>query len=178
MNEVNGREAKIGFVGAQGSGKTTRAYELATALKKAGKDVYILSEVARSCPFELNEKATEETQLWIFGKQLTREQSSKGQILISDRTLMDSFCYGIRACPRLFKELEGFVREYLTTYDYIFYLKPNNDYLIDDGVRSTNAEFRDEIDNIITGYLEKFSVPYVEEEDVERMARWVLGGLQ
>ena len=57
---------KIGFIGSQGCGKTTTAYALATELKKRKHDVYVLSEVARSCPFELNEGATEKSQMWIF----------------------------------------------------------------------------------------------------------------
>ena len=162
---------KIGFIGSQGSGKTTTAYALATELKKKGHDVYVLSEVARSCPFELNEGASQKTQLWIFGKQLTREQSSKGEILISDRTLMDSFCYGIRACPNFFIPLSPFVKEYLKTYDFIFYLKPKDEYLIDDGVRSTNKSFRDEIDDIIREYITKLDINYIEVEsgDIDTM---------
>lgn len=168
---------KIGFVGSQGCGKTTTAYELAAGLKKMKNDVYILSEVARSCPFELNEQATQKTQLWIFGKQLTREQSSKGDILISDRTLMDSFCYGIRACPDLFEPLTPFVKEYIKTYDFIFYLEPNDNYLVEDGVRSTNKEFRDEIDSIISKYLKKLDVDYVKvtSGDIEGMLKIIYG---
>jgi len=171
------REMKIGFVGSQGCGKTTTAYALATELKKRGHDVYVLSEVARSCPFELNEGATEQSQMWIFGKQLTREQSSKGEILVSDRTLMDSFCYGIRACPNFFIPLTPFVKEYLKTYDFIFYLKPKDEYLVDDGIRSTNKEFRDEIDKIITDHIKKLDVDYIEVEsgDVDAMVKAIYG---
>jgi len=168
---------KIGFVGSQGCGKTTSAYKLAAELKRMGNDVYVLSEVARSCPFKLNEQATQKTQMWIFGKQLTREQSSKGDILISDRTLMDSFCYGIRACPEFFKPLTPFMKEYLKTYDYIFYLEPNDNYLLDDGIRSTNKDFRNEIDKIISKYLVELDVKHitVNSGDVETMLKKIYG---
>jgi len=152
---------KIGFVGSQGSGKTTLAYELATELKKSGKDVYVLSEVARSSPLPLNEDATKETQFWIFGKQMTREQSSKGEVLITDRTLLDPLVYGIRVCKEYFLCLKPFVKEYMKTYDVIVYLPPNDNYLVDDGIRSTNKGFRNEIDEMTIALLQELEVDYI-----------------
>ena len=115
------KKIKIGFVGPQGSGKTTKAYELATYLKKKGHDVFVLSEVARSCPFPINEETGRKSQLWIIGKTLTREQSSKGNILIHDRTLLDCLSYSIYTDNEFFKYLKPFVKEYMKTYDYIIY---------------------------------------------------------
>ena len=144
---------KIGFIGPQGSGKTTKAYELATYLKKQGFDVYMLSEVARSCPLPINEEIGRESQLWIIGKTLTREQSSKGQILIHDRTLLDCLAYSMYTDPEFFNHLKPFVKEYMKTYDLIFYLKANDKYLVDDGIRSADKGFRDKIDAIMRGLL-------------------------
>lgn len=159
---------KIGFLGPQGSGKTTKAYELATLLKKKGYDVYILSEVARSCPLPINEDVTREAQLWILGKQLTREQSAKGQILISDRTLLDCFAYSVWAEPQFFKTLKPFIKVYMSTYDMIFYLNANDEYLIDDGIRSTNKTFRDDIDNIMIQLIEELGVCTYEGNDMKK----------
>lgn len=146
---------KIGFIGSQGTGKTTLAYELAYRLKKQGNDVYVLSEIARSCPLPINEETTKESQLWIMGKQMTREQSAKGKIYITDRTILDPFCYSMRIEPEFFEHFKEFIKTYLTTYDYIFYMKPNDDFLIDDGLRSTDAKFRDEIDSLMKKYLDE-----------------------
>ena len=151
---------KIGFVGSQGTGKTTLAYELAHYLKLQGNDVYVLSEVARSCPLPINESTTKESQLWIMGKQMTREQSAKGKIYITDRTLLDSFCYGMRIDEKFFNHFKEFVKEYLTTYDYILYLKPNDKYLKDDGTRSVDKNFRDEIDFLMKKYLDELCPNY------------------
>ena len=162
---------KIVFIGSQGSGKTTSALMLASELKQKGEDVYVLSEVARSCPLPINEGTTAEAQFWIFGKQLTREQSCKANILISDRSLLDSYCYGLRAHPRFYNELGGFMREYMTTYSNIFYLRANDEYLKDDGIRSVNKEFRDEIDAIMMEQLKKLQIPFtiVNSGDIEAM---------
>ena len=168
---------KIGFVGAQGTGKTTAAYDLAAKLKKAGHDVYVLSEVARSCPLPINEDATFEAQLWIMGKQLTREQSAKGNILISDRTLLDSFCYSLRANKDFFKNMFPFIKEYMKTYDAIFLLKPNDDYLIDDGTRSTNKDFRDEIDEIMMKCIDTLEIPVIDVEDKFEYIENILGDM-
>jgi len=157
---------KIALIGAQGSGKTTKCYELAAELKKKGKDVYVLSEVARSCPLPLNEDATKESQFWIFGKQMTREQSARAEILISDRTLLDPFVYGYRKYPKTFESLKSFVKEYMKTYILVVYLPPNDEYLKDDGNSSTNKEFRDEIDKITLGFMKEMDIKITNIKDV------------
>ena len=156
---------RIGFVGPQGSGKTTKCYELATELKKKGHDVYVLSEVARSCPLPLNENATLESQFWILGKQLTREQSARGKILISDRTVLDVFCYGVRVNKEFFEKLKPFIKEYMKTYNVIFLLKPNDEFLIDDGIRSVNKDFRNEIDDLIKKYISELDIKVIETDN-------------
>lgn len=163
---------KIAFIGTQGSGKTTSAYQLATELKKNHNDVYVLSEIARSCPFPINKDATIQTQLWIFGKQITREQSSKGKILITDRTLLDVFCYGIRV-DGMFESLKPFIKEYMKTYDIIFYLTANDEYLINDGTRSTDKEFRDVIEQKMLKYIDELSINVtpIKSGDIDTMMK-------
>jgi len=160
---------KIGLIGAQGTGKTTAAYELAAELKRRGKDVYVLSEVARSCPLPLNDAATIESQFWIMGKQLTREQSAISEILVSDRTLMDSLIYGYRKYPDMFRSLKPFVKRYMETYAAVIYFSPNDDYLMEDGTRSVDKQFRDEIDALMVAMIEEFDVETKSIEQVLSM---------
>ena len=51
---------KVALVGTHGVNKTTIAYELAGVLKRRGRTVELLTEIARECPFPLNENATRE----------------------------------------------------------------------------------------------------------------------
>ncbi len=160
---------KICLCGSQGSGKTTMMFRLAHDLKLKGHDVSVLSEVARSCPLPINEEVSDEAQFWIFAKQLSREQSMKGEILLTDRSLLDPLAYGIRRNPKLFRTLIPFVKEYMKTYDAVIYLPPNDNYLIDDGIRSVNKEFRDEIDKIMLGLIDELNVKTVTIEEVLEM---------
>ena len=152
---------KIGFIGSQGSGKTTTIYQLGADLKKEKLDVFVLTEVARSCPLPINEETTRKAQLWIMGKLITREQSSKGEVLIGDRTILDVFAYSYRVDPEFFEPFKPFVKKYMETYDVVFYLPPNDKFLLKDGFRSTNKEFRDEIDKILKDLIVELDIRVV-----------------
>ncbi|MFW6282422.1 MAG: hypothetical protein ACOC1P_00005, partial [Minisyncoccales bacterium] len=64
---------KIAFLGTHGTGKTTLAHDLVTKLKKQGIDAGFLSEIARKCPFPLNEERTKKSQIWIILNQIIAE---------------------------------------------------------------------------------------------------------
>jgi nicotinamide riboside kinase len=49
---------------------------------------------------------------------------------------------------------------YKDRYDYIFYLKPEFD-IVDDGMRSTNTQFRDEIVGLFDTYIKQLNVPVI-----------------
>ena len=55
----------IAVSGTHGTGKTTKIYELASAYKKAhkNKEISILNEQIRMCPFSINRTGNMETQL-------------------------------------------------------------------------------------------------------------------
>ena len=152
---------KIGFIGSQGTGKTTTIYQLGADLKKEKLDVFILTEVARSCPLPINEETSRKAQLWIMGKLITREQSSKGEVLIGDRTLLDVLAYSCRVDPEFFEPFKSSVKKYMETYDIVFYLPPNDKYLVKDGFRSIDKKFRDEIDKILKDLIEELDIEVV-----------------
>lgn len=152
---------KIGFIGSQGTGKTTAIYQLGADLKRKKLDVFILTEVARSCPLPINERTTRKSQLWIMGKLITREQSSKGEVLIGDRTILDVFAYSYRVDPEFFEPFKPFIKKYMETYDIVFYLPPNDSFLINDGFRSVNKEFRDEIDKILKDLITELNIKVI-----------------
>jgi nicotinamide riboside kinase len=49
---------------------------------------------------------------------------------------------------------------YKDRYDYIFYLKPEFD-IVDDGTRSTNTQFRDDIVELFDRYIKHIKIPIV-----------------
>ena len=63
----------IAISACQGTGKTNLSYELAGFLKKLGKNTVLINELARECPFPINQVADERTQTWISVKQVLKE---------------------------------------------------------------------------------------------------------
>ena len=89
---------KVALVGTHGVNKTTIAYELAGALKRRGRTVELITEIARDCPFPLNERATREAFQWIIARQiqLEIEKTPRADVLVCDRAVLDNFAYYVR----------------------------------------------------------------------------------
>jgi len=165
---------KIGFTGTQGVGKTTAAYALAASLKKRKKDVNIITEAARSCPYEINENATINTQLWIFSEMLKKETESRSEITVCDRTLLDVLAYTERVSPHVAEELKPFISGFMSTYDVVFYMDLNKAYLIDDGIRSTSKEFQNEIKDILDLNIDSLDIQVVRLDSEDERLKFVL----
>jgi len=86
---------KIAIIGAHNSGKITSLYYLSYKLKKIGRTIGIGHEVARECPYPLNEEGGMLTQLWILFKQIEREAQLEKNYnkIILDRSVYDSIVY-------------------------------------------------------------------------------------
>ena len=153
----------IAISGTQGTGKSYTAYKLCTYLRKLGNNVVVLDELARECPFPINENATDETQIWIAGEQLVTEleKIEKYDYVIADRSVLDSFCYGLYLGGTnddwIFKYLREYLVAHIKKYYYkIYLLDPIAfNFNIEDGVRSTNEEFRNSIhEKLLSVYQE------------------------
>jgi nicotinamide riboside kinase len=141
---------KIALVGTHGVNKTTIAYELAGVLKRRGKTVELLTEIARESPFPLNEQATREAYQWIIAKQiqLEIEKLPRAEILVCDRAVLDNFAYYIRRFSNTGYECEAlhaYCRSWMKSYDLLVRL-PIIHELTSDGFRSTDVNFQREID--------------------------------
>jgi nicotinamide riboside kinase len=55
---------------------------------------------------------------------------------------------------------ENVFKHYKDRYDYIFYLKPEF-AIVDDGTRSINVKFRDEIVDLFDTYIKQLNVPVI-----------------
>ena len=141
---------KVALVGTHGVNKTTIAYELAGVLKRKGRTVELLTEIARECPFPLNEQATREAYQWIIARQvqLEIEKSQRADVLVCDRSVLDNFAYYVRRYGTKGEEAQAlglYCRSWMRTYDLLVRL-PVAEALAFDGFRSTDIEFQREID--------------------------------
>jgi thymidylate kinase len=141
---------KVALVGTHGVNKTTIAYELAGLLKRKGRTVELLTEIARECPFPLNEQGTRDAYQWIIARQvqLEIEKSSRADVLVCDRSVLDNFAYYARRYGTRGEEAEAlklYCGSWMRSYDLLVRL-PVSEALAPDGFRSTDADFQREID--------------------------------
>lgn len=155
MSLSNGRSHrlfKVALVGTHGINKTTIAYELAGVLKRRDRTVELLTEIARECPFPLNESATREAFQWIIARQvqLEIEKLLRAEILVCDRSVLDNFAYYLRKFGEADEQgraLSAYCRAWMNSYDLLVRL-PITHPLTADGFRSTDVSFQLEIDQI------------------------------
>jgi nicotinamide riboside kinase len=143
---------KVALVGTHGVGKTTVAYELGGAIKRRGCTVELLTEIARECPFALNDQASREAHQWIIARQvqLEIEKRPRAEVLICDRSVLDNFAYYARLYGTAGQEAEAllaYCRAWMNTYDLLVRL-PAVAPLTDDGFRSTDAQFQQEVERL------------------------------
>ncbi len=141
---------KIAIIGTHGSGKTTLSYQLAAYYKGLGKSVKIIQEVARSCPFPINEKMTSQAALWIYLEHCKKElEASKFNIIIGDRSMYDSFVYAeyFDITNDLVKKYSKIAFDELENYHKIIFVRPDL-AIHKDGMRSVDEEFQKSIDEI------------------------------
>lgn len=156
---------KIAFTGTHGTGKTTLTHDVAGALKKKGYDIGIVTEVARNCPFPVNENTTENSQLWISLNMINKELEAqqKYEYVICNRSILCAYAYTSNILtkvtkPEIFKNLFEY---WINTYDVLLYT-PIRYKLQKDFIRSGSEEFQRTIDDIIKKILNKNDIKFFE----------------
>jgi GTPase SAR1 family protein len=141
---------RIGLCGTMSVGKTT----LVNSLKELGQ-------------FKNYEFATERSEyLMNLGIPLNTDSTLNGQTVflaervaelmkenvITDRTVLDVIAFTNLAKSIDFKDkeyFEDYARVFIGQYDYIFYISPEETIMEDNGIRETDLEYRDLIDQAI-----------------------------
>ena len=149
---------KIGLVGTVSVGKTT----LVNALKELPqfKDYHFATERSkylRDLGIPLNTDSTLKGQT-IFLAERVNELMREN--LLTDRTVIDvmAFTDASKSIGSLEKSLfKEYASNFINDYDYIFYITPKGVEIEDNGVRETNAEYRDLIDLTIQQLLKTYS---------------------
>jgi len=87
---------KINVMGTHACGKSTLCFQIANLLKICKKNVKVLAENARACPFPINKGATLETELWILHTTTLSElqaQAEGYEAIVMDRGVLDGIVY-------------------------------------------------------------------------------------
>jgi nicotinamide riboside kinase len=156
---------KIAFTGAQSTGKTT----LLQAVKSNEEFRYkyeFIDEITRRMVkkgLKINEAGGNTTQLLIMNEHI---KNLLYQNVIMDRCVLDGVVYTDwlhwegKVEKWVWEYAKNVFDHYVNRYDVIFYLKPEFD-IVDDGVRSVDISFRDEIVQRFERYIKHVKVPIV-----------------
>jgi len=165
---------KIGICGTHASGKTTYAKELSDHYAGIGKKVYIVEEVARSCPYTLG---TVKAQEYIWERQMSQEAHAMSldvAVVITDRTVLDNLVYyydildqmsifdtGVRSRRDLWREMYETAIDWMPTYTQVIWLPLNLEWLqAADPIRPKDVEYARRIDAL----FDRFVQHYVTQE--------------
>jgi GTPase SAR1 family protein len=147
---------KIGFCGTMSVGKTT----LVNALRELPEFAYYNFATERSkylndLGIPLNTDSTLKGQV-IFLAERTAELMNEN--IITDRTIIDVMAFTQAAESINYYDTEKFMdlaRNLVHEYDYLFYVSPKGVDIEDNGVRTTDIEYRKVIDDLIKLNLSK-----------------------
>ena len=141
---------RVSFTGAQSTGKTT----LLNKCKEVYRDYKFVDEVTRyvrrTYDVKINEIGGTETQLYILAEHIKNHLRSD-ENLILDRCILDGYVYTKyqvnqgKVAHSVLEAFNGVYTVLMDKLDYIFYTDPSDVKLVDDGERSVDYRFRDDI---------------------------------
>ena len=174
---------RIGLCGTMSVGKTT----LVNELKKLGqfKDYEFAterSEYLMNLGIPLNTDSTLNGQTVFLAERVAELMKEN---VITDRTILDVIAFTNLAKSIDFKDkeyFEDYARVFVGQYDYIFYISPEGTVMEDNGVRETDLEYRDLIDQAIIKAMNTFghrckNVHMLKGTTIERIEQ-MLGVIQ
>lgn len=153
---------RIGISGTQSVGKTT----LLNALRSEEffKNYTVCNEVTRwvkSLGLPINESGTDSTQELIMMKHVYNVFMHEN--MITDRTALDGLVYSRwlwsndQISDATLSRVEEVFRKLINHYDCMFFIEPEFD-VVNDGVRSTDVKFRDDIHTIFKETIEEYKL--------------------
>lgn len=149
----------VSFTGAQSTGKTTLLQQLADNcdLRKVKFVSEVTRHIHRDYNLPINEHGGELTQFMIIADHIAnifKKVPKHIELKILDRCLVDGWAYTkfLRkhhesVSYKLRDLAEEYMLELCQNYDVIFYTCPKDVAIVNDGIRSVNEGFRDEIIN-------------------------------
>ena len=148
---------KIGFCGTMSVGKTTLVNTLKDLPEfKDYKFKTERSKYLRDLGIPLNTDSTIKGQTVFLAERSAELMNEK---IITDRTVIDVMAFTNLAQSIPIHQSEDFnqhAANLLSEYDYIFYISPKGVDIEDNGVRETDAEYRELVDFSIKNFLNKY----------------------
>lgn len=149
----------ISFSGAQSTGKST----LLGMWQEIKPEWDYIPEVTRLVKREynlpINEDGTDLTQTMIMSEHLRNAFTNRSKHAILDRCSLDGIVYTHWLCNKgkvsmgTYSHARYVFDNTIQKYDLILYTSPEDVPVVDDGERSINVKFREEIINLFEQYL-------------------------
>lgn len=156
----------LGISGAHGTGKTYTTLLAAKNLKLAHPDkrIGVLMELAAECPGPINLAATEDSQLWIFTAQITRELEMMPHydLIVCDRTPADTIAYTWHlGFDSLALTMQRLAADHITRHygAIVFKSIANNSYCTADGRRMADNGTRKDIEAELESVYRRLNLP-------------------
>lgn len=156
---------KINILGTHAVGKSTLAFQIGNLLKQHNINVKIVAENIRACPFPINEKATIDTEVWVFHRAVLSELEAKAEqydAVILDRGVLDGIVYFLdRNTPDKYYELLCKMAYQWAEEEYDLFIlvesdNPDVPYLVDK-VRDPQIEYRKRIMYLFRDFIKELS---------------------
>ena len=148
---------KIGFCGTMSVGKTTLVNSLKSLPEFNNYEFRTeRSKYLMSLGIPLNTDSTLKGQT-VFLSERSAELMQEN--IITDRTVLDVMAFAHCSNSMNYVEKENFIQLaacLVHEYDYIFYVSPEGVDIEDNGVRETDAEYRQTIDNSIRYFITRY----------------------
>jgi nicotinamide riboside kinase len=180
----------ISFTGAQSTGKTT----LLNLIKDYNPYLESIDEVTRRIKREynlpINEDGGDITQTMIMSDHIANIYKKYDNDVVLDRCALDGVVYTqwLHNKGKVSKEVLLWAKKIYNTlidkYDVIFITSPNDVPLVDDGERSIDKDFRDEIIDIFNMYIDDMKIYsrevnlFVVEGSIEERMKYIKNVLE
>jgi nicotinamide riboside kinase len=171
----------ISFSGAQSTGKSTLLNLWQEAVPEWSYVPEVTRLVRREYNLPINEDGNDLTQTMIMGEHLRNAFIKRDKHAILDRCSLDGLVYTHWLCDRgsvsmgTYSHARYVFDNTIEKYDLIIYTSPEDVPVVDDGERSINIKFREEIIDLFEQYLK--SVPEQKvlrvRGDIEQRARQI-----
>lgn len=180
---------KIGFFGAQGTGKTVLIEKMMGDPYFASyKNIVSRSRVANDAGLPINQEATRLSQLLVTTSRVAADLNTPGSVM-SDRTPIDSLAYSLYQQLYVWDEdpMDEFywktsfeiVAPAMAMYDHLFYF-PVYWAPVYDGVRKTDPQYQKEMDSLMKKIADDMEVNYhtMPELTIDGRLGWLKATLE